>query len=70
LEEQLVFDEKPYQEDVSHEVFDVMDVDVLPSLERDDMMQLERFNVDNILCEEPIERLYNEDDNFLSKIYI
>ncbi|CAK9149924.1 unnamed protein product [Ilex paraguariensis] len=43
-----------------------MEIDEMPSLERDDMIPLGCTDVDNILCDQPMENLDEENDNFIS----
>ncbi|CAK9178211.1 unnamed protein product, partial [Ilex paraguariensis] len=66
FEEQLISGEEPYQEHVSDEVFDSMEIDEMPSLKRDDMIPLGCTDVDNILRDQPMENLDEEDDNFIN----
>ena len=66
FEEQLISGEEPYQEHVPDEVFESMEIDEMPSLERDDMIPLGCTDVDNILHDQPMENVDEEDNNFIN----
>ncbi|CAK9143869.1 unnamed protein product [Ilex paraguariensis] len=66
FEEQLISGEEPYQEHVPDEVFESMEIDEMPSLERDDMIPLGCTDVDNIFHEQPMENVDEEDNNFIN----
>ncbi|CAK9171826.1 unnamed protein product [Ilex paraguariensis] len=67
FEEQLISGEEPYQEHVPDEVFESMEIDEMPSLERDDMIPLGCTDVDNIFHEQPMENVDEEDNNFINE---
>ncbi|CAK9151904.1 unnamed protein product, partial [Ilex paraguariensis] len=66
FEEQSISGEVPYQEYVLDEVFDSMEIDEMPSLERDDTIPLERTDVDNILRDQTLENVDEEHENFIN----
>ncbi|CAK9179034.1 unnamed protein product [Ilex paraguariensis] len=43
-----------------------MEIDEMPSIERDDMIPLGRIDVDNILRDQSMENVDEEDDNFIN----
>ncbi|CAK9180836.1 unnamed protein product, partial [Ilex paraguariensis] len=67
FEEQLIFGDEAYKEHLSDDVFDSMEIDEMPSLERDNMIPLGCTDVDNILCDQSKENVDEEDDNFINE---